>query len=295
MKVAFIGLGSMGAPMARLLVDAGFDVAVYNRSADKARPLEQAGARAAASAREAAEGADVLATMVADDQALKAVLRGEHGALQGLRQGAAHVSMSTISLALARELADEHREAGADYVAAPVFGRPDAAAAKKLWVLAAGPAQAIETARPVLEAMGQGVIELGDDPTRANTVKLAGNYMISSMMQAMGEAFALNRKAGVPAEEFLEIINNVFKSPVYENYGRQIATEQFAPAGFKLRLGLKDLRLVLAAADDAEAPMPLASLLHDRYLGAVARGESELDWSALGRLSADDAGLPRRN
>lgn len=295
MKVAFIGLGSMGAPMARLLVDAGFDLTVYNRSADKARPLQQAGAKVASTPREAAQGADVLATMVADDDALKTVLEGENGALQGLAEGAVHASMSTISVALATELAERHRTAGLHYVAAPVFGRPDAAAAKKLWVLAAGPADAIETARPTLEAMGQGVIELGDDPARANTVKLAGNYMISSMMHAMGEAFALTRKAGLPAEEFLQIINNVFKSPVYENYGRQIATEQFTPAGFKLRLGLKDLRLVLAAADASQAPMPLASLIHDRYLGAAARGESELDWSALGRLSADDAGLPRRN
>lgn len=295
MKTAFIGLGSMGAPMARLLLDAGFDVTVYNRSADKARPLQEAGAKVADSPRQAAEGAQLLITMVADDAALKAVLHGGDGALAALPAQAIHVSMSTISVALASELDAQHRESGWRYIAAPVFGRPDAAAAKKLWVLAAGGADAISEARPALEAMGQGVIELGEEATRANTVKLAGNYMISSMMEALGEAFTLSRKAGVEAEEFLQIINKVFRSPVYENYGRQIANEQFSPAGFKLRLGLKDLRLVLAAADDAQAPMPLASLLHDRYLGAVARGESELDWSALARLCADDAGLPRRS
>jgi 3-hydroxyisobutyrate dehydrogenase-like beta-hydroxyacid dehydrogenase len=158
-------------------------------------------------------------------------------------------------------------------------------------VLAAGRADDIKRARPVLESMGQGVIEVGDEPMQANTVKLAGNYMLAGLLQALGESFALVRKAGMPAAQFLDIVNKVFKSPVYENYGGLIAAERFSPPGFKLRLGLKDMRLVLAAADASETPMPLASLLHDRMLSAAARGMGDLDWSALGRLAAQDAGL----
>jgi len=291
MKIAFIGLGSMGGPMARLLLQAGFAVIVYNRTAAKAAPLAELGARVASTPGEAAAQADLMITMVADEAALQAVLDGRDGALAHLPRGALHVGMSTVSVAFSSQLAKRHAELDQRYLAAPVFGRPDAAAAKKLWVLAAGRADDIARARPVLESLGQGVMEVGDDPAQANTMKLAGNFMIASMLQALGESFALVRKAGMPAAHFLEIINKVFKSPVYENYGGQIAAQRFAPPGFALRLGLKDLRLVLAAADAGETPMPLASLLHDRLLSAAARGMGDLDWSALGRLAAEDAGL----
>ena len=198
---------------------------------------------------------------------------------------------ASVSVMFSAHLTKRHAQQGQHYIAAPVFGRPDAAAAKKLWIVAAGNVEDIKRARPVLECLGQGVLEVGDNPIQANTIKLAGNFMIGSMMEALGEAFALVRKADIPAEQLLEIINKVFKSPVYENYGGQIAAERFSPPGFKLRLGLKDMRLVLAAADASNTPMPLASLLHDKMLSAAARGMGDLDWSVIGRLAAEDAGL----
>ena len=291
MKIAFIGLGSMGAPMARHLIDTGVDVTVYNRTAAKAQAFAETGARVAETAKEALTEADALITMLADEHAVREVL---DSALASLPRGALHISMSTISVAYSRQLAERHTQLNQRYVAAPVFGRPDAAAAKKLWIVAGGHAEDRARARPLLEAMGQGVIEVGDDPISANTVKLAGNHVIAGMLQSLGESFALVRKAGVSAEQFLDIINRLFKSPVYENYGNNIATEQFSPAGFKLRLGLKDMRLILAAADASETPMPLASLLHDRMLTAVVQDMGDLDWSVVGRLAADDAGLARK-
>jgi 3-hydroxyisobutyrate dehydrogenase-like beta-hydroxyacid dehydrogenase len=293
MKIAFVGLGNMGMPMARLLIDAGYSLAVYNRNAAKAKALLDLGARLSPTPGAAAAQADVMITMLADEAALQDVLGGPDGAFLHLPRGALHIGMSTVSVAFSRQISARHAENGQTYLAAPVFGRPDAAAAKKLWVVAAGRAADMERARPLLESMGQGVLEVGDDPAQASTVKLAGNYMIAGMIQSLSEAFALVRKAGLPPERFLDVINKVFKSPVYENYGKQIAAERFTPPGFKLRLGMKDLRLVLAAADAVETPMPLASLLHDRLLSAMARGMGELDWSALGRLAAEDAGLPR--
>lgn len=291
MKITFIGLGSMGAPMARLLIDAGYDVTVHNRTAAKAQAFAESGARVADTPREAVTEAEVLITMLADEHAVQDVL---DDGLNALPRGALHISMSTVGVDYSRQLGERHVQHGQRYVAAPVFGRPEAAAAKKLWIVAGGHAEDRARARPLLDAIGQGVIEVGDDPISANTVKLAGNHIIAGMMQSLGESFALVRKAGVSAEQFLDIINRLFKSPVYENYGNNIVAEQFSPPGFKLRLGLKDMRLVLAAADASETPMPLASLLHDRMLGALVQGMGDLDWSVVGRLAADEAGLARK-
>jgi len=292
MKVAFIGLGSMGAPIARHILEAGHDLTVYNRTESKAKPLLDAGAQWADSPRQVVRDAECLVTMLSDDMALNAVLMGEGGALEGMEKDTVHVSMSTLSVEYAQQVFDYHHTLDVNYVAAPVFGRPDMAEAKKLWVLAAGPRKGIEAARPIMEAAGQGVIDLGDNPTAANSVKLAGNFMIAAMMETLGEAFAFVRKSGVGAEPFLEIMNGkIFRSPIYENYGSQIAQGRFEPAGFRLSLGLKDLRFVLAAAQAVGAPMPLASLIHDNYLGAVARGMGDLDWSALARVASANAGL----
>jgi len=292
MKVGFIGLGSMGLPIARHVLQAGHTVVVYNRTrsrADALKPLQPAVADSPAAA---ARSAEVLVTMVADDAALEDVMLGASGALAALARGAIHVSMSTISPKLSRALAERHRAAGQEYVAAPVFGRPEAAEAKKLWVVAAGPAPAIERCRPLLDAMGQGVIVAGDDPGRANVIKLAGNFLLAAAIEAMGEAFALVRKYDVAPADLLEIVNGrLFRSPIYENYGKLIAEERYEPAGFKLRYGLKDVRLALGAADDVAAPMPLASLIRDRYLSGVARGWGDIDWAGLARVAAADAGL----
>src|SRR5579884_2424535 len=263
MEIGFIGLGSMGLPLARRLLEAGHRVAVYNRTPAAAERLAPFGAVAADSPAAAARGAEALVTMVADDAALEAVLEGER-----------------------------HAAAGQAYVAAPVFGRPDAAAAGKLWIVAAGPAAALERCRPLFEAMGQGVIPVGDDPARANVVKLAGNLLLAAAIEALGEAFVLARKHGIAPEDVLDVVNGrLFRSPIYENYGRLIAAQRYEPAGFRLRHGLKDVRLALEAGEAVAAPLPLASLVRDRFLSAVARGWGDADWAALARVAAADAGL----
>lgn len=291
MKVGFIGLGSMGAPMARNLLRTGHDLTVYNRTRSRAQTLGEAGARVADEPAAAADGVDVLVTMLSDDIAVESVMLGEIWALGALPQDAVHASMSTISASLSRRLADAHAAAGQGYVAAPVFGRPERAEAATLWIVASGEAQAIERCRPVFDAVGQGVLQLGEDVAAANIIKLAGNFLLASAIEAMGEAVALVRKHGLDAERFMEIVNGVFQSPVYEAYGRMIVKGQYEPAGFKLAHGLKDTRLALEAADEVYVPMPLASLIRDHYVTAVARGLSEIDWAGLGRICAEDAGL----
>lgn len=295
MKVGFIGLGNMGQPMAQNILKAGNELTVYNRTRSAADGLQQAGAQVANSQTEVAQDVEVLITMLANDAAVEATLFGAEekpGAIQALKPGAVHISMSTISVALSQRLAQAHEAAGQKYLAAPVFGRPDAAAAAKLWIATAGSAEAIEQCRPLLEVMSRGVSIVGNQAWQANLVKLTGNFMIASMLEALGEAFVLIQKFGVESQNFLEIINSaLFQSPLYENYGTLIAQDRYEPAGFKLELGLKDIGLVLDAAATAQVPMPLASLLRDHFLSAVARGQGEIDWSGLGRVSAENAGL----
>jgi 3-hydroxyisobutyrate dehydrogenase-like beta-hydroxyacid dehydrogenase len=292
MKISFIGLGSMGLPMAANLLKAGHQLTVYNRTRERAESLAQQGARVAGSPREAAAGVDVLITMLADDAAVEAVMFGNDGAVAGLNRGAIHVSMSTIGHAFSRRLASEHSARGQKYVAAPVFGRPDAAQAAKLSIVVAGPDDAVERCQPLFEALGQAVEVVGEDPPVANVVKLAGNFVLACAIEALGEAFALVRKHGVDPKRFLEIANGrLIRSPVYENYGNLIAGERYQPPGFKLRHGLKDVRLALAAGEEVTAPLPLASLLRDHYLMAMARDWGDLDWAALAKLSAVNAGL----
>jgi len=290
MKVGFIGLGGMGLAMAENLLRAGHDLTVYNRT--RARAAGLSGVRLATTPREAAAGAEVLISMLADDAAVEQVILGADGAVHGLGAGAVHAGMSTISHGLTRRLVTEHAASGQRYVAAPVFGRPEAARAAKLWIVAAGPSEAIERCRPLFDAMGQGTEVVGDDPLRAAVVKIAGNFLLAAAIEAIGEAFALARKHGVEPARLLEIVNGrLLRSPVYENYGRIIAEERFDPPGFRLRHGLKDAKLALAAGDDAAVPLPIASLVRDRYLEAMAQGWGDLDWAALARVSAIAAGL----
>jgi len=290
MKVGFIGLGGMGLAMAENLLRAGHDLTVYNRT--RARAAGLSGVRLATTPREAAAGAEVLISMLADDAAVEQVILGADGAVHGLGAGAVHAGMSTISHGLTRRLVTEHAASGQRYVAAPVFGRPEAARAAKLWIVAAGPSEAIERCRPLFDAMGQGTEVVGDDPLGAAVVKIAGNFLLAAAIEAIGEAFALARKHGVEPARLLEIVNGrLLRSPVYENYGRIIAEERFDPPGFRLRHGLKDAKLALAAGDDAAVPLPIASLVRDRYLEAMAQGWGDLDWAALARVSAIAAGL----
>jgi 3-hydroxyisobutyrate dehydrogenase-like beta-hydroxyacid dehydrogenase len=291
MKVGFIGLGKMGEPMARNLLAAGHELAVYNRTRSRAAELETTGARVADAPAGVCSG-DVVITMLADDAALEDVIFGPGEVLRRLASEAVHISMSTISVALSRRLSEAHARRGQLFVSAPVLGRPDAAAARKLFVIAAGPQQAIEQCQPLFDAMGQRTFYLGEDAPAANVVKLATNFLIIAAVESMGEAFALVRKSGVRAEQFHEVFaETLFSAPIYSNYGRMIVEERYQPAGFQLSLGLKDARLVLAASEDSRVPMPVASLARDHFLSAIARGYQDLDWAALARVCAEDAGL----
>jgi 3-hydroxyisobutyrate dehydrogenase-like beta-hydroxyacid dehydrogenase len=290
-NVGFIGLGNMGLPIARHLLKAADAVAVYNRTSSRAELLRSEGALVAASVAEASR-ADVVMTMLADDPAEEATVFGAEGMLSALPRGGIHVSLSTISVALSRRLAEAHAARGQQYVAAPVFGRPDAAAAQRLLVVAAGPAPAVERVRPLLEAIGRKLFVVGETASTANTLKLAGNFLIVSAIETLAEAFALLRKSGLDPAQFMEVVNgNLLQSPIYQNYGTLIAEERFEPAGFRLQLGLKDVRLVQEAAAAEGVPMPLAALLRDQFDAAVAAGMGDWDWSAVGRLAARRAGL----
>ncbi|MGA2902869.1 MAG: NAD(P)-dependent oxidoreductase [Candidatus Korobacteraceae bacterium] len=292
MKIAFIGLGNMGAPMARNLVRAGHELTVWNRTAAKSGPLKSEGAKVSSSPGEAAKAAEVVITMLADDHAVESAVLLSGGVLESLPRGATHVSMSTISVALSHRLAEEHGKRGHHYIAAPVFGRPEAAEAGKLFIAAAGEKRAIENCRPVLEAMGQRVFVVGDQPEMANVVKLSGNFLIAAVIESLGEAIALVRKYGIDPHEYVDFLtSSLFAAPVYKTYGGLIADAQHEKAGFALRLGLKDIRLALAAAESVDAPLPVASLVRDHMLAAIGRGREKHDWSVLGQLAAEDAGL----
>jgi 3-hydroxyisobutyrate dehydrogenase-like beta-hydroxyacid dehydrogenase len=291
MNVGIIGLGRMGTAMAGSLLRAGHEVTVYNRTAGKAQALVEQGARLAARVADACRG-DAVITMLADDNAVEDVLSGEGGVLRNLGRSTVHVSMSTISVALCERLADVHATAGQRFVAAPVFGRPDVAAQGKLFIVAAGAPEVIDACRPLFDALGQKTIPIGAVPPAARLVKLSGNFLIASVLEALGEAMALVRKAGIDPQRYFELLTStLFTGPLFTNYGGLIARQEFQPAGFAAPLGEKDLRLALAAAEGLRVPMPLASLVHDRLQTVVARGGEQLDWSAVGQLAAQDAGL----
>lgn len=291
MDIGFVGLGNMGSGITQNLLKAGRRVTVWNRTKSRAEALKQLGARIAATPGEAAK-AGIVMTMLADDKAVESVVYGEGGILRSLPADGLHISLSTISVALSERLTKDHRDAGQQYVAAPVFGRPEAAAAAKLFVVAAGSPGALGRCKTIFEMIGQQTFFAGDVPNRANTIKLAGNFLISSMLQGFGEAFALARKSGIEAEKLLEILTGtVFVAPYQKGYGSSIARGVYEPAGFTASLGLKDVRLVLAAADAAGVPMPMASLVHDRFQTALGRGHGAKDWSVIARLAAEDAGL----
>jgi len=291
MDLAFIGLGKMGAGMARNLVRAGHRVVGYNRTRDKAEALAGDGLRVAGSIRDVCRDAQAVITMLADDAALEQVVSGDGGIAANLSEGATHISCSTIGTAMARRLSAEHADRGQHFLSAPVFGRPEAAESRKLLVVAGGAADLVERFRPLFDAIGRQTFVAGAEPWQANALKLCGNFMIATMIEAFGEAFAHLRKSNVDPHVFLDAMVALFGSPVYANYGGMIADRRFEPAGFALPLGLKDVRLVLAAAEERAVPMPMASLLRDRLLTAIALGQEHLDWSSVARVSEQNAGL----
>jgi len=289
--IGFIGLGSMGLPMATNLRGAGYEVLAFNRTREKAQAFAKEGGWAVDRPRDAA-GAGVVVSMVSNDRALEEIVEGSGGVLEGLPQGGLHVSMSTVSPAAARRLGATHAEHGCGYVAAPVFGRPDAAAARKLWICSSGAERG--RARPILDALGQGVFDFGEDPGAANVVKLSGNFLIAAALEAMAEAFALCEKNGIARAAVASLFSStLFACPVYKNYGDVVAAQRYSPPGFRLALGAKDMALVLGAAHESGAPMPAASLVHDRLLASVGRGRADLDWAGLALAVSEDAGLRR--
>lgn len=291
MRIGFIGLGSMGAGMAGNLIKGGHEVTVWNRSADAAKPLAEQGAKVAAQASGAAEGAEVLHSMLANDAAVREViLKG--GVLDTLPQGAVHVNHATISVELARELIEAHESRGLGYVAAPVFGRPAVAAQGGLNIVVSGKPDAVKTVQPLLELLAQKVWPMGEDPIRATIVKIGGNFMIGAAIESMAEATTLTRAHGVSAKDFLDVMSNsLFAAPIYKTYGGMIAEDTYTPAAFKLSLGFKDVGLARAAAEAKRVPMPLASVLHDALLESLASGDGDIDWAGMARVAAARARL----
>ncbi len=290
MRIGLIGLGQMGTGIAANLLKTGHELTVYNRTRAKAKAFASEGAKVADHIADACRG-DAVITMLSNDDAVESAVYGDGGVLASLSKGAIHVSSSTISVALSKRLAEHHAERGQRYVAAPVFGRPEAAAAAKLFIVAAGSPEAVKTAMPVFEAIGQRTFTVSEDAPAANIIKLSGNFLIASVIESLGEAMALVGKAGIDKHQYLELLTStLFGAPIYKTYGTLIADEKFSPPGFAAPLGLKDVRLTLAAGDDLRVPLPLASLLRDRYLTLLANGGDNLDWSAIGGLPAKDAG-----
>ena len=291
-SIGFIGLGRMGLPMARHLLDADFPLAVFNRTASRADALRQNGAGWADSPRELAAQSDIVISIIADDAALRAIALGEDGILAGLKPDGIHVDMSTVSPDVTKELVPLYHEQGTHFVAAPVFGRPEAAAAAKLWVCPAGPAAAIERCRPAFEVMGQGVIVVGEEPHLANVLKLVGNFFVIAGIETLSEALTLAEKGGLQNETVLELIRALLPVPLFQGYGSRIAKQEFLPAGFALALGLKDVGLMQQLAKDVAAPLPLADLADNHLRAAFARGRGDLDWGALATVVREMAGLP---
>ena len=294
MKIGFVGLGNMGQAMARNLCKAGHTVSVYNRTRSRAEELEADGALVVDTPADAC-GGDVVITMVSDDRAIEEIVLGSGGFVGALAPETIHISMSTISANLSKRLTEVHSRAGRGFVSAPVFGRPDAAAAGKLFIVTAGAPEAVGRCKPVFDALGQKTFVIGENPSDANIVKLSGNFLVASVIESLGEAFALIRKSGIDQDVYLDVLtNSLFTAPVYKTYGNLIAREEYEPAAFKVPLGLKDIKLALSAADDVDVSMPFASLIHDHFLTAIARGYEELDWTSLALLSAENAGLEVR-
>jgi 3-hydroxyisobutyrate dehydrogenase-like beta-hydroxyacid dehydrogenase len=289
--IGFLGLGNMGQAMASSLLKAGYALTVYNRMTSKAEPLLAKGAHLAHQPAQALTTGGIVVSMVANDQALEETVMSP-GFLERLGSGGIHLSMSTVSPTTSRKLAELHAEHNSTYVAAPVFGRPEAAASQQLWICVAGPHEALERVQPVLKALGRGIFDFGEDPGAANIVKLCGNFMSLAAMEAMAEALTLAEKSGLDRSALIAMLTQTnFSAPVYQNYGKMIAEKRHTPAGLRQSLGLKDINLIREVAEDATMPMPFASLLHDHMLAGIAKGRGEMDWSALALDVLENAGL----
>ncbi len=292
-KIGFIGLGNMGLPMAKNLLKAGYQLQVYNRTASRTDELDQSAITICKSPEEAAREVQYVVTMLSEDAILEEAVSGENGLLKSLKPDAVHISMSSISPETSVKLTALHQKTGTHYLTAPVFGRPEAAAAQKLWICTSGNISIKEACKPILESMGQGVVDFGEEPGNANVVKITGNFMIMASMEMMAEAFTLGEKNGIDPKKLADFFGStLFNAPIYQNYGRLIANKQYEPVGFKARLGLKDARLAFTLSQKSEMPMPFAAAVHNRLLTAIAKGWGDRDWvEGFGHGVTDDAGL----
>jgi 3-hydroxyisobutyrate dehydrogenase-like beta-hydroxyacid dehydrogenase len=291
MDVGFIGIGRMGRGMARNLLKAGHQVVIWDRTRSRAEELRDEGAEIANSPTGACKG-EIVITMLANDDAVEEITLGGGGVIKALRENAIHLSMSTITVALSEVLTEAHHTVGQHFVAAPVLGRPEAAAAGKLFIVVAGEQEPVNRCKPLFDDLGQKTFIVDQFPPKANLVKLSGNFLVASVIECLGEAIALIRKSDIDPQRFLAILTgSLFAAPVYETYGKIILEERYRPPGFTMPLGLKDMRGVLAAAEAKGVPMPVASLMRDHFLTGIARGKADFDWSALARLAAENAGL----
>jgi len=291
-KIGFIGLGHMGTPMAKNLLAAGYHLQVYNRTLSKADELGE-GITKCRTPSDAADGATAIITILSEDEVVKEVVLGGDGILKKLPKGAVHISMSTIAPDTAQLLSDKHHEAGSSYLAAPVFGRPEAAAAKKLWICVSGDQTSKDKAKSILENLGQGIIDFGETAGGANVVKIAGNFMIMASLEMMAEAFTLAEKNALDRTKVSEFFGStLFNAPIFQNYGKAIAGKAYQPVGFKSKLGYKDARLAFKLSQASEVPMPMATAVHNRLLTAVAKGWGDTDWAeGIGRGVSEDAGV----
>lgn len=289
MDIGFIGLGNMGSAMALNALKAGHTVRVWNRSRNATREVADHGATVVDTPDEAFAG-DAVFSMLADDAALRAVLI-DGGVIGRAGKGVVHVNMATISVAFCEELVALHREHGVAYVAAPVLGRPDVAAAGKLNIVAAGDESAIDRVQPVFDVIGQKTWRVGTAPQHANVFKLAANFMLASAIETTSEAASLMTGHGIDPHAFLDVITNtLFPGPVYQGYGRMIADQRFEPALFKAKLGLKDVRLALAAGEAVNVALPVGSVVRDNLIEVIAQGDGDKDFAVLGKVAARRAG-----
>jgi 3-hydroxyisobutyrate dehydrogenase-like beta-hydroxyacid dehydrogenase len=292
-KIGFIGLGNMGIHMAKNLISEGYHLQVYNRTPNKADELNTARITKCQTPAEAATGVPFVITMLSEDDVLRESVTGDDGILKTLQPNGVHISMSTISPETAVELAKAHQKAGSYYLASPVFGRPEAAAAKKLFICVSGPQQVKDLAKPVLDCLGQAIHDFGEEVGGANVVKIAGNFMIMASMEMMAEAYTLAEKNGLDRAQVANFFGStLFNAPIYQNYGRLIANKQYEPVGFKAKLGYKDARLAFRLSQTSETPMPIVNAVHSRLLTAVAKGLGDRDWiEGFGRGVSEDAGV----
>lgn len=291
-KVALVGAGRMGSAIARRLLGAGFDVQVYNRTPQKVEALVAAGAGAAASIQEACMGRDLVITMVADDAALREVVLGSGGLRSSLAEGATHVAMGTHSVEAIRAVEQVHRAARQNFAAAPVLGRPDAVNKGEASIVVGGSSEALSACGQTLAAISGRVLQAGPGAERAAALKLTNNFVLAGCIEVLSEAFALVRKYDVAPDVCFDMLTEgLFSAPAYRTYGRIIAEQNYDHVGFTARLGLKDMNLVLAAADAAYVPLASANIVRDRLLSAVARGEGDCDWSVIAREQARSSGL----